>query len=331
MNKTQQRPEADPAKDFSRFEGSKESAAFAFDAHGFLNENDVFFRQLGDSLFGHHSFFLEVSFFEGDAFNGCADALAERWKTIDQTTPKYGEGPQKGPRIPPTFRVGVVSLKAAKDEDLALCLRRNKEGSPLERFILHDKAASAFFVPNEPAIAGDRTEETAFKELRSVFKDAPAIAKRMTKGLCVSFTEGTFLGFDFFEPLLPLADTWRRGFENPLFVRMRNGTTFDALLAYFLKKKIPLSHLGGKRVSEEFDACLCLLSAPYFDEFVGYLEGNASRLSIAKKRILKRDVFGPLSRNEAPRETVPPFHQEAQDFRRNHSVEEKSKRILALL
>ena len=33
MNKTQQRPEADPAKDFSRFEGSKESAAFAFDAH----------------------------------------------------------------------------------------------------------------------------------------------------------------------------------------------------------------------------------------------------------------------------------------------------------
>lgn len=115
-------------------------------------------------------------------------------------------------------------------------------------------------------------------------------------------------------------------FNGGLYAYKHSSVTFDELIEYFVN--YPFFFFNR---TKKFDACLCLLASPYFDQLCEYVELNHYKINKKILRILKKEVFEKLG-DDLTKQMISavPMLQTA-NFYFEHNCYEKSKKILSLL
>lgn len=115
-------------------------------------------------------------------------------------------------------------------------------------------------------------------------------------------------------------------FNGGLYVYKNSSITFDELIEYFVNYRLFLANRG-----KTFDACLCLLAYPYFDELCDYVKLNHHKINKKNLRVLKKEIFEDFG-DDLSQQMVSVCPQAlGSNFYLEHNCYEKSKEILNLL
>ena len=137
-------------------------------------------------------------------------------------------------------------------------------------------------------------------------------------------------GFEYYTTITSSNRTFHRYvkdiFNGDLYVYKHSSVTFDELIEYFVNYRLFLFNR-----SKTFDACLCLLAFPYFDELCDYIKLNHHKINKKNLKVLKKEIFGELGDDIRQKNVSICPELICASFYVEHNCYEKSKEILKLL